>query len=109
MDKKIENPDTSLNKKEWTYEDMVNIVRHALSVDMTDWQKKFETETRYHLLKDNTVFMFYERKQYDEYVNACYASGVRSFSEPHWKEIRELIEKWGGKENVISAYKTGCV
>lgn len=104
MDKKIENPDPTLNKKEWDEEDMVNIVRHALSVDMTDWQKKFEAETRYHLLKDNNVFMFYEKKDYETYVDACYASGLRSFSEPHWQEIRELIEKWGGKENVISSY-----
>lgn len=109
MDKKIENPDTSLNKKEWEYEDMVNIVRHALSVDMTDWQKKFEAETRYHLLKDNTVFMFYDVDDYEAYVSRCYRAGVRSFSEPHWNDIRKLIEKWGGKDYVVSSYKLGSM
>ena len=109
MNKKIENPDTTLNKKEWTHEDVVNIVRHALSVDMTNWQKKFEVETRYHLLKDNTVFMFYEKKDYEAYVSACYSSGMRSFSEPHWNDIRSLIDKWGGKEYVVSSYQSGSL
>lgn len=104
MDKKIENPDPSLNKREWTHEDMVNIVRHALLVDMTDWQKKFEIETRYNLLKNNSVFMYYNEKNYEEYVRRCYNAGMRSFSEPNWREIHALIEGWGGKDYVVSSF-----
>ena len=76
---------------------------------INNWQKKFEVETRYYLLKDNTVFIFYEKKDYEAYVSACYSSGMRSFSEPHWNDIRSLIDKWGGKEYVVSSYQSGSL
>ena len=95
MDEKIKNPDKTLNKKEYTHEDLVNIVAHALNVDMTDWQKKFEKETRYNLLKDNSVYKFREYDNYDRYKTKCVNANLKPFSEPKWLDIRKLMDEWG--------------
>lgn len=95
MDVKIKNPDKTLNKKEYTHEDLVNIVAHALQVDMNDWRSKFEKETRLNLLKDNSVYKFREYDNYDRYKNKCISANLKPFSEPKWSDIRKLMDEWG--------------
>ena len=95
MDTKIQNPDKTLAKKEWTHADLVNIVAHALKVDMTDWQEKFKEETRYNLLKDNSVYRFRSEEDYDKYNTKCKNDGLKPFSKPKWEQIRELLKEWG--------------
>lgn len=95
MNTKIKNPDPTLNKKEWTEEDLVNIVAHALKVDMTDWKKDFEEETRYNLIKDNSVYRFKYVTEYKEYDKKCRESNLKPFSEPNWENIRDLLAEWG--------------
>ena len=98
MNEKIKNPDPALKSMEWTREDIVNIVAHAMQVDMTDWQKKFEKETRYNLLKDNSVYRFRSMANYKDYEAACIDERLRPFSKPRWEDIKKLIKEWGDVE-----------
>ena len=95
MNTKIANPDKTLAKKEWTHSDLVNIVAHALKVDMTDWQLKFQEETRYNLIKDNSVYRFRYETEYNKYSDKCKADGLHPFAKPKWEQIRELLKEWG--------------
>ena len=95
MDEKIKNPDPTLNKKEWSEDDLINIVAHALKVDMTDWKKDFEKETRFNLIKDNSVYRFKDETSYEEYDRKCRKANLKPFSEPNWESIRELLQDWG--------------
>ena len=94
MNVRIKNPDKTLNKREWTYDDLVNIVRHALDVDMTDWQKKFEQETRYYVVKNNSVYINRREEKYNDYVVECRAQGLKPYSKPKWENIRALLKEW---------------
>lgn len=100
MDKKIENPDKTMAKREYSIYELTNIVAHALAIDMKGWQKNFEKDTRYNLLKDNTVFIYYALDVYEDYKYKCRASNLNPFSEPKWRMIRELIKEWGGPFNI---------
>ena len=102
MDKKIENPDKSLNKKEWSHEDLVNVVRWALEVDVTNWEKKFEDETRYYLLRDSSVFRFYDYNTYEFYAEECCKGGERPYEKEKWSKVRDLITEWGGRSAIIA-------
>lgn len=95
MNEKIQNPDPSMNKKTWTRADLVNIVAHALQQDMTNWKDLFMKETRYYLVKDNSVFRHKEHTDYASYAEACKSEGLRPFSAPKWENIRALLKEWG--------------
>ncbi|MBQ0097972.1 MAG: hypothetical protein KBS62_03425 [Oscillospiraceae bacterium] len=95
MDKKIDNPDPTLNRKEWKREDLVNICAIALHLDMTDWYKDFEQSTHYYLLKNNSVYRFKSKTTYGEYASACYQAGLKAYAEPKWVTIKSLIQEWG--------------
>ena len=102
MDEKIKNPDPKLNKITWEYKDLVNIVAHALKIDMTDWKKDFEKETRFNLVKNNSVYLLRDKKDYSDYSEACKRKGYRPFSENKFLEIRNLLKEWG----LLRAYLT---
>ena len=94
MNEKIKNPDPTLNKKNWKHEDLVNIVAHALRIDMTNWKKDFENETRYNLVKDNSVYRFKDIEKYTVYADKCKEEGLKPFSKPNWELVRELLIEW---------------
>ena len=94
MNKKIKNPDKTLNHKAWTHEDLVNIVAHALAIDTTDWKEQFEEDTHHFLLANNSVYRFKDAASYDEYVDNCKQSRLKPFSEPKYQNILKLIEEW---------------
>ena len=101
MDEKIKNPDPTLNKKTWTHKDLVNIVAHALKMDMTNWQDDFIEETRFNLVKDNSVYRFKDESNYLSYVSKCKYEGLKPFSKPNWDLVRELLDEW----NFLIPYK----
>ena len=94
MDEKIKNPNPKLNKITWEYEDLVNIVAHALQINMDDWKKDFEKETRFNLVKNNSVYLLRRKEEYKEYANSCRDKGYRPFSENKFLEIRSLLKEW---------------
>lgn len=95
MNEKIEHPNPELNKKEWKHSDLVNIVAHALKVDMTNWKENFKEDTRYNLLKYNSVFRFKDVENYGVYMDKCKSDGLKPFARPKWEEIRLLLQEWG--------------
>lgn len=95
MNEKIQNPDPSMNKRSWTRADLVNIVAHALNTDMTNWKELFQKETRYYLVKDNSVYRHRFLNDYSEYAEACRDDGLRPFAAPKWESIRALLGEWG--------------
>ena len=95
MNTKIANPDPTLNKKVFTHEDLVNIVAWALRVDMSDWRKLFEKETRYYLVKNNSVYIYREIDNYAVYNECCKNDGLKPFAKPKWEAIRLLLHEWG--------------
>lgn len=100
MNVKIKNPDPTLNKMVWTHDALVNIVAHALQVDMTNWKDDFKDETRLNLVKDNSVYRFRTAKNYREYETACLNDRLKPFSKPNWENIRDLLDEWGMLEPV---------
>ena len=95
MNEKIKNPNPELNKKEWSHSDLVNIVAHALKVDMNNWKENFQEDTRYNLLKYNSVYRFKDENTYAYYVDKCKCDGLKPFARPKWEEIRLLLSEWG--------------
>lgn len=103
MNKKIEHPDLSLQKKEWTHEDLVNIVAHALKVNTNNWEKLFEKETREILRANNSVWLCkgkdsLETTPYETYKNIATSKGLRAFSEPRFEEVKALLLEWEKEE-----------
>lgn len=98
MDKKIENPDIRLQKREYTHEELVNIVAHALRVDTTNWFDLFKEETRNILKVNNSVWLCkrgdLEHTPYLEYVELAKLKGLRPLSEPRWQDIKDLLLSW---------------
>lgn len=103
MNKKIPNPDPKFKKAEYTHEELVNIVAYALATDTTGWRKRFEKETHIYLAKNNSVYLCRHNGIYTDYCTTCKALNLKPFSEPNWREIRELFIEWGliedGKKN----------
>ena len=95
MNEKIVNPDPTLNRKIFSHDDLVNIVAHALQIDMTDWKSKFEKETRDCLVKNNSVYICRDDRQYVFYSETCKSKGLKPFSEPNWSRVRNLLIEWG--------------
>lgn len=110
MNEKIKNPDRTLNHREWSHEDLVNIVAHALAVDTRDWKIQFEADTHFYLLKNNSVYRYKEAKSYDEYEQLCKSARLKPFSEPKYQSIRALINEWEGSicDDIISRINAFC-
>lgn len=94
MNKKIPNPDPNMKKREYTHDDLVNIVAYALATDTTNWRKRFERSTHLYLAKNNSVYICMKKK-YSDYVFECKCKSLKPFSEPNFEEIKSLFEEWG--------------
>lgn len=45
-------------------------------------------------MKDNSVYVCWDFGVYNEYKDACTKKGLKAYSEPNWKDIRELFKEW---------------
>lgn len=103
MNEKIKNPDISLQKKEYTHEELVNIVAHALKVDITDWDKRFQKETRDILKTNNSVWLckgeHLTTTSYAQYCELTKDKGLKPFSEPNWEKVKQLLIEWEVEED----------
>ena len=93
-DKKIENPDKALANKEYTYQELLNIVMAVLSVDMTDWEQDFIEDTRTTIMDNNTVWKYGMGSNYTTYCETCATAGYTPYGRDKWQEIQELFEEW---------------
>lgn len=100
MNEKIKNPNPSLQKKEFTHEEIVNFVAHALIEESEDIYDEFKTETHNLLMRNNSVYLCADLvagvkdTPYLTYVNNCKEKGLRAMSEPKFTGIKELIGGW---------------
>lgn len=95
-DKVIENPDTSLNQKRYSHEELLWFIRRALAYETVypKWKEYFKQETYKYLMKDNSVYICRDYATYPEYKDACSKKGLKAYSEPNWIDIRELFKEW---------------
>ena len=98
MNKKIKNPDPSMKDKEYTKEDLMDIVRAAYALESKweneDWFDYFRTDTHKYLMKDNSVYLCSDCITYDEYVQLAREKGLKPYAEPSWIEISDLFKEW---------------
>lgn len=104
MNEKIKNPDLTLQKRLYTHEELVNVVAHALSMDMTNWFDDFKNETRMLLKSNNSVWICRNNSglsdtDYSDYNRKAAQKGMRPMSEPKWANVRELLLEWEREED----------
>lgn len=91
-DTKITNPDTSLQNKVYTEEELINIVAAALRVDI-DFSV-FDEDTHTTIAESNTVFKYGMKGDYAAYVAKCDAAGYMPYGEDKWEDLRTLFLEW---------------
>lgn len=91
---KIKNPDVTLKDKKFTEEELIVILRNALRFERSDWFKDFKVETHKYLMANSSVHRFQNCFIYSDYKDACFNAGLKPYSEPNWREIRELFVNW---------------
>lgn len=89
---KIQNPDGSLANKEWSYEELVNIVMAALQTPFN--AKDFEDETHDIIMKTNSVAKWGMDVDYDIYCERCQENRVMPFGKEKMEMLRSMFEKW---------------
>lgn len=98
MDTPIANPDPSLNKKEYTHDELVDFVCHALLTDTENWYEKFKKETRTYIRSTNSVWLNRQASTYQLYKEACAAWGLRAYSKPRWEKVLKIFEEWDAED-----------
>ena len=95
-DKEIENPDTSLNKRRYTEDELLWFVRRALAFEAAyeNWKDEFRIETYKYLMKDHSVYICRDALDYEAYREMCKSKGLKAYSEPNWRDIKDLFEQW---------------
>lgn len=91
-DVKIENPDTSLQNKKYSHDDLVNIVAAALEVEI-DFGV-FDEDTHMVIAESNSVWKYGMTGEYDNYVNRCDAAGYMPYGQEKWEEFRDIFREW---------------
>lgn len=91
---KIKNPDVSLNRKVFNDNELLCILRNSLRYERDNWFEEFEEETHRQIMKDNSVYLNMHCNTYECYRDCCYHMGLRPYSQPNWKEIKELFDFW---------------
>lgn len=95
MNKKIENPDPSMNKKKWSKEEILSIVKAALEVDMSDFPQCFEKDTKDALINEDTVYKYKDETNYFDYRTRCMDDGFKPYNRKNWEVVRRLLLEWG--------------
>lgn len=98
---KIENPDKSLNKREYKQDELLTIARVALSYNSLEndsWFDYFKEETHKNLISNNSVYIYFNSDDYNEsyssYKIYCLDKNLKPYSEPTYESILELIKEW---------------
>ena len=99
---KIPNPDPSQKRRRYTKEELINIVRAARTVDMSDcplgeYPTAFEKETHDVIMRQNSVYIYRDAKDYENYSSMCRKGGMMPYSEVKWVDIKDVFRSWGCK------------
>lgn len=102
---KIKNPNTKLKDKIFSKDELLCILRNALRYEEPNWLYYFTEETHKYLLKNNSVFMFNNIKNYEDYVWACRSNGIKAiYSQPVWYELKLLIKEFAKEDAKAYAF-----
>lgn len=93
MDEKIKNPDPSMNHKEWSKEDLLNVVKHAMQTNIDNIYEDFAEQTHMNLIKNDTVYMF-PANTYSEYEFDCRRNGFKPYNRQNWLTVKQLLSDW---------------
>lgn len=99
---KIQNPDGSLARKQWTEDDLINIAAHALLTPIDDFYETFEKETKELIMTTNTVARYGLNVDYSLYKERCHDAGYHPFAEEKFLSLKELFLGWKGQLNGTS-------
>lgn len=95
MDEIKSKPDPTLQKMEFTREQLLTILHKAFCVDMEDWFKvNFQQDTFDALFTKHSVYIHRDAITYSDYVDRCHNTGLKPVSEPNWTDIKTLINEW---------------
>lgn len=101
MDKKILNPDTSMNKKKFDKKELINIALECYHEQGS--LEELNDDTHEAIMQGNSVFkmMKYNRDRndyysdnYETYKAYCYDNGYKPFNRDNFENIYELIKEW---------------
>ncbi len=95
---KIENPDPKLNRRVYTEEELLWIARRALAFENDNWFDIFKKETRHYLKEQNSVWICRRSPSYSDYRQECSNKGLKAYSEPNWRSIKDLFNSWTEEE-----------
>lgn len=102
---KIKNPDKSLNKKEYSKEELLNIVVHASMMEVDDFEDKFKIETMKYLKKNHSISIWWNKQNkfpkkdiwvrnedaYECYTSWCSQFGYKRCNLSNFEEICMLL------------------
>lgn len=89
---KIQNPDGTLANREWTYEELVNVVMAALETPFCF--RDFEQETHEIIMSTNSVAKWGMNVDYDTYCVKCSENRVMPFGKDKAEKLKEVFEQW---------------
>lgn len=92
--KVIENPNPQLNKKVFTEEELLTILRRALAYESPNWFDSFKKETYLNIMTNNSVYINKEALNYSDYKELCLKKGLKAYSEPNYISLKNLFESW---------------
>lgn len=84
-----------MQKREYSHEDLVNVVAHALEdVNPIGWfEREFAEDTRKVLMEKNTVHLC-PALTYQTYRNQCDLKGYSPYNEDNWSTIKAIFDEW---------------
>jgi len=106
-DVKIENPDTSLNKKRYSEEELIKFAQYAYRCinECPNWRDVFKKDTFNTIMKDNKIYKFYKEgaKTYEEYKRKCYENDISErfrASDRTWNSVIDYIQENDDEEKL---------
>ena len=104
---KIQNPDPSLNRKQYTNDELLTILRRALAFENDNWEDAFIDETHALLIKSNAVGKYLIANlnnkinlSYDGYTHYCYANGFKAYNRDNYDQLMDLFKEWLDEYNL---------
>lgn len=97
MDKRIVSPDPTMQKREYSKEELTNFVAHALMVPTQNWfETYFRSDTHKALRSVNSVWLTRMRHHgdYQLYKTACSLSNYKPYAEDKFLAVWQVFQDW---------------
>lgn len=101
MDKKIAHPDPKMQKRDYTQEELMAFVAHALQLPTAYWfEWVFARDTHRAIESVNSIWKTRHVHQgdFDLYKTACVKAGYKTFAEDKFDSIWKTFQEWEEKD-----------